>query len=388
MSLGMNSYALQHALKEAGSRLSGAICSKPFVSRAMGRHLLRRLASGDWIKSPLLTSFLRPMTLPHLCRPSGDDIRHAVLRLDELGPGATTLDALEQALEDFDRRSVGALRQWFKELRGLTGYWFDKRMQTLEFEMCAAAATMEWADVTILDRDPPRKTPDFLARTGGLIIVADAKLLLGKYWPIKIVRTMVHALEENFGLTAARGVIVVPSGRQIKPESLEEEVANLSVGTLVGAVEAVAGGSPSFPLTCSLVMERATERDRAYSQRAFAGHLPDDKQWRPFFDSLSTKAETIRRACQEAWDQCGAYGVGEWALGQRLDVAFVAGEYFLLHEDLGPTQALLRAWLQSEVWPAHPRRAVVMASTEMLKPVWFLNPALRPAQPQDPAATA
>jgi hypothetical protein len=380
MSLGTDAGVIEEALRETAARLSEQIRSRRLVARTVGRHLLRRLGSDDWIKSPLLTSFLRPVDLPGLWRPSGDEMRHVLSRRTELGPAATTLDLLEEALKDFETRSVGGVGQWFRELTGLRGYWFDKRMQTLEFEMYAAVA-MEWADVTILQRNRARKTPDFVARAEGLIIVGDAKLLLGKYWPLKIVTTMLRALEEDFGVTPAGSVIVVPRGRDVDPQRLEDEVANLSVGTLAEAVQAVAAGSPSFPLTRSLVMERATERDRAHGQRAFPAHLPaGGDERRALFDSLWTRAEAIRKACEEAWDQCEAYGVGERDAERRLDVAFVAGEYFLLHEDLGPTQALVRGWLQSEVWPAHPRRTVVMASTEMLKPVWLANPLLAGAR--------
>ena len=375
----MDGRGIQQALKETAARLSEEIRSKPLVARAMGRHLLRRLASDDWIKSPLLTSFLKPMSPPRLWRPGPSEIPHVRSRHNELGRGATALDALEDTLKDFDRRSVGGVSQWFKGLGHLTGYWFDKRMQTFTFEIYAAGA-MEWADVAILERDPARKTPDFVAQAWGLIIVGDAKLLLGKYWPLKIVTTMLDALEQEFGLKEVSGVIVVPSTKDIHPESLEEEVSNLTVDTLVEATGGVAAGSPSFAVTRSLVMERATERDRAYGRRAFAGHLPDDERWRPFFDSLSTRAAAIRKACEEAWDQCETYDAGEWPSERRLDVAFVAGEYFLLHEDLAPTQALVREWLQSEVWPAHPRRSLVMASQEVLQPVWFVNPLLQTGQ--------
>jgi hypothetical protein len=387
MSLAMHAGVIERALRETAAGLSEEIRSRPFVSRAIGRLLQRRLAEHDWIKSPLLTSFLQPMGLPRLWRPSGDDIRHVVSRHREIGQRATTLDVFEDMLKRFDERSVGGVRQWFKDLGKLAGYWFDKRMQTLDFEMYVAVA-MQWADLTILQRNPARKTPDFVGRAEDLIIVADAKLLLGKYWPLKIVATMLRTLEERFGLAEVGGVIVVPCRRDVEPKLLEAEVDKLTVDSLVEAVKAVATGGASFGLTQSLVIERATERDRADGQRAFAGHIPDDEGWRPFFDSLSTRAEAIRKTCEEAWDQCEAYHLGQLDPGSRLDVAFVAGEYFLLHEDLGPTQTLVREWLESEVWPAHPQRAVAMASTEMLEPVWFVNPLLQTGQSRSPAPTA
>lgn len=127
----------------------------------------------------------------------------------------------------------------------------------------------------------------------------------------------------------------------------------------------------------NLVVERATPTDLLYGQRAFPAHLPDtNEEWRALFDSLSSGIEGIRQACLKAWAQCEAYDVQESASERRLDVAFVAGEYFLLHEDLAPTQSQVRDWLQSEVWPAHPRRAVVLVSREMLQPVWLINPLL------------
>jgi hypothetical protein len=384
MSLGTDASVIERALSGATAWLREEIRLRPLVARAVGRHLLRRLAADDWIKSPLLTSFLRPMGLPRLWRPSPGDVRHVLSRESELGQRATGLDAFEDALRGFEERAVGGVGQWFKELARLRGYWFDKRMQTLEFEVYAAVA-IEWAEVAILERDPGRKTPDFVARAPGLIIVGDAKLLLGKHWPVKIVGTMLRALEASFGLKEVRDVIVVPSTGDIDPESLEVEVDELTVDALVAAVRAVARGSGRFPVTGSLAMEPATERDRFYGQRAFPAHFPGREEWGPLFDSLSTRFGTIRKHCHEAWEQCEAYDMGESVGESRLDVAFVAGEYFLLHEDLGPTQALVRGWLGSEVWPGHPERAVVMASTEMLKPVWFVNRALRTAQARGPA---
>lgn len=387
MPLGMNAGVIERALRETAARLSEEIRSRPLVGRAMGRHLLRRLASGDWIKSPMLTSFLRPMDLPRLWRPSGDDVRHVISRYRELGPGATTLDAFEEMLGRFDQRAVGGVERWFEELEGPRGYWFDKRAHALTFEFCAATA-MEWGDVEKLERDERRRTPDLVARWRGLTIVADAKVLFGRYWPLKIVQTMLRTLEERFAVREVGSVIVVPWNKDVRPEALEAEVDKLDVDTLVGAVEAVTAGTRRFGVTPSLVMERATEPDRAHGERAFADHLPDDEKWRPFFDSLSTRAEAIRRACREAWGQCEAYDVGEWAVGRRLDVAFVAGEYLLLHEDLAPTQAMVQGWLESEVWPAYPQRSVVIGSPEILRPVWFVNPALQAAQRQSPMAEA
>jgi len=388
MSLGMDASAIQNALRETAARLSEQIRSRPLVARAMGRHLLRRLGSDDWIKSPLLTSFLRPMTHPHLWRPSADQVRHVISRSAELGAGATTLDTFEEMLERFDERAVGGVERWFEELEGPRGYWFDKREQALTFEFLAATA-MEWADVEKLERHERRRTPDLVARWRGLTIVADAKVLFGRYWPLKIVQTMLRTLEEGFGVAEVGGVIVTPRTNNARPEALEAEVDKLDVDTLVAAVEAVVAGSARIGLTASLVMERATVWDRFYGIRAFPAHLPGGgDEWRALFDSLSTGVNAIARACREAWDQCEAYEVQESGRGRRLDVAFVGGEYLLLHQDLARTQVVVQGWLQSEIWPAYPQRSVVIASPEVLKPIWFVNPALRTPEPQGPAATA
>jgi len=368
---------IQEALRKAAAQLSEEMRSRPFVSRALGSLLLRRLASDDWIKSPLLTSFLRPVTPPRLWRPNEEDMRHVISKQRELQPGATALDALEDLLSRFDKRAVGGAKRWFEDLAGLRGYWFDKRMQTLSLEMLSVAGAMDWAEVTRLERDPARKTPDLIARAQGLIVVADAKALLGRYWPVKIVQTMLRALQENFGQETVGRIIVVLSNMDVQPELLEREVDQLTVDSLAAAVEVVATIGGSFGLTDNLVVERATPTDLLYGQRAFPAHLPDtNEEWRALFDSLSSGIEGIRQACLKAWAQCEAYDVQESASERRLDVAFVAGEYFLLHEDLAPTQSQVRDWLQSEVWPAHPRRAVVLVSTEMLQPVWLINPLL------------
>jgi hypothetical protein len=302
-------------------------------------------------------------------------MRHAISRYEELQQrGGMMLDVLEYILPEFDERAAGGARQWFRELAGHKGYWFDKRMQALGLEMISATA-MEWAEVTRIERDPPRKTPDLVARAPGLIIVADAKSLLGKYWPLKIVQTMLQTLEENFGLEAAGHIIVVLSNVDVQPELLEREVHELTVDSLVAAVEVVATAGGSLPLTRNLVVERATSTDLFYGHRAFPAHFPDGKEeWRALFASLSSGIEGIRQACREAWAQCETHPLQESASERRLDVAFVSGEYLLLHEDLSPIQQQVRDWLQSEVWPAHPRRAVVLVSTELLQPVWLTNP--------------
>jgi hypothetical protein len=199
------------APKEAAAWLSREIGSRTLVSRALGALLRRRLASDDWIKSPLLTSFLRPMTPPRLWRPSEEDVRHVLSREREIPPGATPLDALEDLLSRFEKRAIGDVRRWFRDLRGMRGYWFDKRMQTLEYEMLSVSVPMDWAEVTRVERDPAHKTPDLVATAQGLTVVAEAKALLGKYWPVKIVQTMLRSLEENFGLETVGLIIVVLS---------------------------------------------------------------------------------------------------------------------------------------------------------------------------------
>ena len=302
-------------------------------------------------------------------------MRHVISKERELQPGTTALDALEDLLSRFDKRAVGGVRGWFGDLAGLRGYWFDKRMQTLEYEMLSVSVPMDWAEVTRVERDPAHKTPDLVARAQGLIVVADAKALLGKYWPVKMVQTMLRSLEENFGLETVGRIIVVLSNMDVKPELLEREVDQLTVDSLMDSVEVVATAGGSLPLTRNLVVERATSTDLFYGHRAFPAHFPDGKEeWRALFASLSSGIEGIRQACREAWAQCEAHDLQESASERRLDVAFVAGEYFLLHEDLSPNQQQVRDWLQSEVWPAHPRRAVVLVSTEMLQPVWLMSP--------------
>jgi hypothetical protein len=73
-------------------------------------------------------------------------MRHVISKERELQPGTTALDALEDLLSRFDKRAVGGVRGWFGDLAGLRGYWFDKRMQTLELEMLSVAVPMDWAE--------------------------------------------------------------------------------------------------------------------------------------------------------------------------------------------------------------------------------------------------
>ena len=363
------------SLRRAAAQLSEQIQARPFVSRALGRPLLQRLGEDDWIKSPLLTSFLRPMGLPRLWRPSEEDVRHVLSREREIPPGSTALDALEDLFIRLDKRAVGGVRRWFEELRGLRGYWFDKRVQTLTYEMLSVSVAMDWAEVARIERDPAHKTPDLVATAQGLTVVAEAKSLLGKYWPVKIVQTMLRSLEEVFGLETVGQITVILSNMDVQPELLEREVDQLTVDGLITAVNHVATVGGSLQLTTSLVVERATPTDLLYGQRAFPAHFPDNnEEWRALFESLSSGIEGIRQACREAWAQCEAHDVQESVSQRRLDVAFVSGEYFLVHDDLSPIQRQVREWLESEVWPAHPRRAVVLVSTDMLQPVWFINP--------------
>jgi len=365
------------SLKRAAAQLSEQIQARPFVFRALGRRLLQRLAEDDWIKSPLLTSFLRRVALPKLWRPSEEEMRHVIARYAEIvRQGGTGLDTFEYILPEFDKRAAGGAKAWFKDLAGLKGYRFDERMQALGVEMLAATS-MEWAEVTRIERDPSRKTPDLMARAPGLVVVVDAKALLGRYWPLKIVQTMLRALEENFNLETVGHVIVVLSDMDVQRDMLDREVDQLTVESLVAAVDHVAITGGSFPLTSNLIVESATASDLKYRQRAFPAHFPDsNEEWKALFDSLSSGIKGIRRNCLKAWAQCEAYDIQESASERRLDVAFVSGEYFLVHEDLAPTQSQVRDWLQSEIWPVHPGRAVALISEEMLGPVWFANPLL------------
>jgi len=320
---------------------------------------------------------LQPLTIPRLWRPRKEEAAHVAARARELSPRTTALDVLEETLQRFDAGTVRGASAWFRELGGARGYWFDKRIHALTFEMFVAVA-MEWAQVTKLPRPSAGKGPDLLAQMPGLMIVAEVKLLLGKYWPLKIVQTMLTVLRQCLGVPEAGDVFVWASRSEVHPDALEREVGALGVGELLDAIAAVGAAGTDVSLTANLSIGIRTSWERLMGVQALVARLPTGQhEWNALFDSMSTSFEGIRKACEEAWDQCSAYVAELPSSAQRLDVAALSCEYRLGHPDLAPTLDEVRIWLETEVWPYREAPSVVLAFQEMLAPVWLVNPHLR-----------
>ena len=80
-------------LSAAGAELSNHIAQFPAVKSALGPHLRARLRDEDWIKSPELCSFVRPLTLPEAPL-TPEQVQHVLAKQNMLSPDATSLDAL------------------------------------------------------------------------------------------------------------------------------------------------------------------------------------------------------------------------------------------------------------------------------------------------------
>ena len=334
----------------------------------------RRLQSDDWIKCPMLASFLQPMkAFSPLLNPP--EVHQGILaQLRAMPPGATSLYGLESALRALDSESVCGIEHWFDELGNHEGYQLDKRLQSWSFEV-VAMPRLASQRVVKLPKLPASKSPDYVVRVPGMTLVLEAKLIFGKTWPFKILQTMLDTLHRFAGWGDADSVFIHPTRKGVHTSVLEGEVASLSVETLLEATEKVATASTEIPLTPNLTMSPRTAIEGELGLRAFSARLPAALDERgALFASLRTPLATICRHAEDAWKQCAHYRDPTGSV--QLDVAVIGSENLPVLMNGGRTEAALTEWLRSEVWPKHPLRALCLQFAGRLQPVWLLGPAV------------
>lgn len=373
----MDGQAVRDALRQLAEALDKSIARSPRISRTVGPALRRRLRSDDWIKSPMLVSFLRPMKPPSPFENPPGVHQQALARFSEFPFGATSLYALESTLDRFEEESVSGTDNWIGELGDHSGYWLDKRLQSWGFEM-AAMPRLRARCITKLPKLPATKSPDYAVSVPGMILVIDAKSIFGPTWPFKIVHIMLETLDEIVGWNCAGMVFVHPAAPNVDTAILEDEVARVRLDTVLEAIQQVAAASTGTLLTPSLAMSPRAPAERLLGLRAFRARLslrPDEND--ALFASLRTPIATICGAAEDAWEQCSHYEHPDHG-ALRLDVAAIASENLPVILDFGRTELALRQWLHSEVWPKHPFRALCLYLTGQLNPTWLIGPAVAP----------
>lgn len=370
----MHPQAARDVLRQLAEGLAQAIAGSRRISRTLGPALRGRLQSDDWIKSPVLVSFLRPMKPPSPLENPPDVHQGIVAQVSDVPPGATSLYALESVLSDVDKESVSGIEHWFAELGHHEGYWLDKRLQSWSFEI-AAMPRLRSQRIVKLPKLPASKGPDYVVRAPGVTLVMEAKLIFGPTWPLKILQTMLEALDDIAGWDEAGSVFVYPVDRDLDTSVLENEVATLAVDTLLHAISEVISRATDVLLTPHLVMSPRSVTERLLRLRAFSARLPSrPDQIDALFDSLRTPVDTIRRAAEAAWEQCAGCRHPD-GTELRLDIALIGSENLPVVVDFGRTELALKEWLGREVWPNQPFRGLCFYLTGRLHPVWLLGPA-------------
>jgi hypothetical protein len=361
-------------LRQLAQGLNEAIAGSSWISRTLGPALRRRLQSDDWIKSPLLVSFLRPMRAPSPLQNPPHVHQGILATLTRTPPGATALYALESVLTAIENESVSGIEHWFHELGNHEGYSLDKRLHSWTFEL-AAMPRLESQRIVKLPKLPASRSPDYVVRAPRMTMVMEAKLIFGPTWPLKIVHIMLETLDEIVGWQNAGMVFVHPTGKNVTTSTLENEVAALTLDALLQAIEEVVGNSAEVLLSANLTMSLRTTIERELGIRALPVHLPSKPQdIDAVLASLKTPTDTICHAAEDAWQQCAHYEESDDDQ-LRLDVALVGSENLPAVRDFGQVKFALRQWLLSEVWPQHPSRALCLYLTGRLWPVWLLDPA-------------
>ncbi|MCH7835956.1 MAG: hypothetical protein IH864_03730 [Chloroflexi bacterium] len=360
-------------LETTAARLIREIEARPRVDSSLGAWLKVRLAEDDWIKSPELVNFTRRLTddLEPYWKPDQESIDHMARQLAKFSPEATSLDALEHNLEAFDKHSVGGIRNWFKEIGGESGYWLDKRIHSVAWEMLAVATLFEWSGVSKLRRSNKTRVPDYLIDMGTLTLVVECKTIFGRVWPLVVFRTVIRALRRLGGMTETDQTMFLLNPLATTKD-VEEEIADLSIEDIVSAIGDVVGGSSEQVLTPNLRLVPRTEIARRLRLETSYRAIQNDQDFEHEVATWQPSIDSIKQEAVAAWDQCGRWVATPTTI--RLDVATIAGEFWLGHPDFSTHQAVLQQWLTDEIWPIHPGRAIMARFSEIPKPVWFVSP--------------
>lgn len=362
-------------LRLVAAGLIREIEARPRVDSSLGAWLKVRLAEDDWIKSLDLFNFTKPLheDPEPLWKPEPEILAHIQKQLAKFAPEATSLDALDHWLEAMQRHSVTGIRNWFDEIGGETGYWLDKRIHSVAWEMAAIASMIERSHVSKLRRSNKVGIPDYQIDLGPLILVAEVKAIFGRAWPLVVLRTMMRALIRVGGMTNAQEVMIVAENPDIPTLEIERQIADLKVDALIRTINEVAQTGREVMLTPGLVAVPRPEAARSLKLHASYLRIETADDFDREFAIWTPSLEAIKNESVHAWEQCGEWkGVPSDAM--RLDVAAMTAEAWPGHPDLSPIQLLLRRWLEGEIWPTHPDRALVAKFGDILKPVWLVSP--------------
>ena len=289
-------------------------------------------------------------------------------RLRSLGANATSLDALESVLGEFDRIAVGGTAKWYQEVGNMQGSDLDIRLHSLGWEMASIADVAgRWAGTTVtkLGARKGKQTPDFVIEASSVTAALESKALLGGLRPWLTFRTVLRTLRLVGEMREAEDVQVVLEVVGATTQDLMNEIGSLSVGDIIEAVHTVGSGQSSQAELGGylLVVVRGQAPGGTPVGATFSGVDPVPSP--PILPSL----DDFKDAAVEAWEQCEP--LEDTGDGQvRLNIPAVMP---------GRTRAdfpELNRWLQQEVWPAYPYRALQIV-LEDGAPEWVASPQAR-----------
>lgn len=336
------------------------------VKNWLGAHLLKRLGTLDWIKSPELYNFGRPMAEdpPKYRGLTDEEIKRIEAPLAALPADATSLDGFEYLLAKVGEESVSGIAHWFAELGGAEGYAFDQRFNSLihEFRMMAPMLG-RWKIEKMAANGVG--APDYRMTWQHIRMFVDAKRLFGKSWPLKVFRTMIHAIKRYGGFEDATRVMVLAN------PGVEGRLDSIDAGEFIGSVLDVATGVKILaPVGGVRVIPRTALAERL---GVYASYRPlnseadcaaEIESWKPnpdlFFDKI---VEGWRQAEKHVVDHCD------------VPVVALSGELLAGHPNLADNDAQIRSWLTEYVWPDHHRRALmVLYEDQSYRPEWYVEP--------------
>lgn len=360
-------------LREVAEDISRRLENCPTVVLYLGSHIRARLAMPDWIKSPELFTFAKPMQPLRLWRPTEEEAEHVQRKFQDLD-GLTTLEAFELNLA-LDVRDVVGFEGWFQELGGVTGVHFDRRLHALTSEIEAIGRLIEVGKVEKL-RSKNSQRPDYVADVPNFTVRLEAKTILRRAWAVSILQTMLRALVELKALPCANEVMAIAVDPDMPTGQFDDWIGRLSVEELVTAVAQASDG-----IEAELGPFRVVPRSEV--ARELGLHATYIPVWslEDFSRDLKYREPTLEAfkfAAAGAWGQCEGYVV-HGAQKPMLDMAWISAEATVGHPDLSPIQAQIREWLENEIWPHYPFRAIGCSFPDLLGGAWFVNPNLSEA---------
>ena len=184
------------------------------------------------------------------------------------------------------------------------------------------------------------------------------------------------ALVEFEALPSAATVMAVASNPTERTERLESQIASVTIEQLAMGIERACLGESAVVGPFNIV-RRSPEAQRLGLHAAYMPVETFD-DWVQDHQLRHPEFTTITQALLDAWSQCEKHESS--SLKTRLDIAWVSAEGTFGHPELSPLQSHLQLWLQKDVWPAKPRRALGTYFPDITMPVWMINPLMIPQE--------